>query len=335
VVFIHNNPTEVNFASGTEIYTIPVYINVIRVLISQIIARVAVPLFFLISGYLLYAKETNFITVLKKKSRTILLPYLLWHILAIVFFYIVQSFSFTKPYFATTIIRNFTFQDWIGAFIGKSGIFSKSGHPLVFQFWFLRDLFILNMLFIGIKKLIDKFPFGTIFLFFILWISSIEIYFVSTEALLFFSLGYYIIKYSLDYKKIDKIKIYDLIGIYTIGIFLELFFNNYVPIIHKINIIIGSILFIKCTYYFINKKRTYNKLVWLEEYAFFVYAIHGILLAIMLKLSVKIIPMRGMWILLQYFSVNIIGIIIFVILGILVRKIFPKMYAVLTGGRVK
>jgi fucose 4-O-acetylase-like acetyltransferase len=334
VVFIHNNPTEVNFADGTEIYTIPAYVNIVRELISNIIARIAVPLFFLVSGYLLYAKETKFITVLKKKSRTILLPYISWNVLAIVFFYIAQSFSFTKPYFANIIIRNFKTIDWIDAFIGKFTAARQYQYPLVSQFWFLRDLFILNLSFIGIKKLVDRFPFGTIFFLFVLWTSSIKIYIVSTEALLFFTLGYYVIKYSLDYKTFDTIKYYDIVVIYITAIILELFFIKYVPIIHKINIIIGIILFIKLTYYFINNEFIYNKLLWLEKYAFFVYAVHGIALAILQKLSVKIIPMRGFLILLQYFSVNIIGIIFFVLLGVMARKLFPKLYGILTGGRI-
>jgi fucose 4-O-acetylase-like acetyltransferase len=334
VVFIHNNPTEVNFADGTEVYTIPAYVNNIRDLISNIIARIAVPLFFLISGYLLYAKETNFFTVLKKKSRTILLPYILWNILAILFFYMAQSFTFTKQYFVTIIIRNFTFMDFIGAFTGKSGIFAIKGVPLVYQFWFLRDLFILNLSFIGIKKLVDGFPFGTIVLFFVLWTSNINIYIVSTEALLFFALGYYAIKYSLNYKNFDNIKNRDIVIIYIITITLELYFMEYVTIIHKLNIIIGSILGIKLTYNFMNSKIIYNKLLWLEKYAFFVYAIHGIALAVIQKLSVKIIPMHDGWILLQYFSVNTIGIIIFVLIGVIIRKLAPKLYGVLTGGRI-
>jgi fucose 4-O-acetylase-like acetyltransferase len=334
VVFIHNNPTEVNFADGTEIYTIPTYVNIIRELISNIIARIAVPLFFLISGYLLYAKETKFFTVLRKKCRTILLPYISWNVLAIIFYYTAQSVSFTKSYFATIIIRNFNILDWIGAFTGKSGLFAEKGMPLVYQFWFLRDLFILNLSFIGIKKLVDRFPFGTIFMLLVLWTSRINIYIVSTEALLFFTLGYYVIKYSLNYKKFDNIKNHDVFIIYIITIILELFFINYMPIIHKINIIIGSIFCIKLTYYFIQNENIYNKLLWLEKYAFFVYAVHGIALAIMQKLSVKIIPMRDGWILLQYFSVNIIGIIIFVLIGVIIRKLFPKLYGALTGGRI-
>jgi fucose 4-O-acetylase-like acetyltransferase len=146
VVFIHNNPTEVNFAGGTEIYTIPGYVNIIRELLFNIIASIAVPLFFLISGFLLYVKETKFVIVLQKKIQTILLPYIIWHILTIAFFFVAQSFSFTKPYFVTLIVRNFNVLDWIGVFIGKTGIFAERGMPLVYQFWFLRDLFILDII---------------------------------------------------------------------------------------------------------------------------------------------------------------------------------------------
>jgi surface polysaccharide O-acyltransferase-like enzyme len=159
VVFIHNYVTEVNFSGGTEIYEIPLYVEKIRYLISQIIARVAVPLFFLISGFLLYIKETKYTTTLRKKCRTILLPYILWNILSIIFFFIAQSFSFTKPYFANNIIRNFDLIDWIDVFIGKFTTLRQYQYPLVYQFWFLRDLFILYLLYKLIKKIVDKFPF--------------------------------------------------------------------------------------------------------------------------------------------------------------------------------
>jgi fucose 4-O-acetylase-like acetyltransferase len=334
VVFIHNVITEVKFADGTEVYQIPLYVEKIRYLLSEIIARIAVPMFFLIAGYLLYTKETKFIAVLKKKSRTILLPYIIWNILEIIFLFIAQSFSFTKPYFVNNIIRNFGFIDWIDVFIGKFTALRHYQYPLVYQFWFLRDLFVLNLLFIVIKKLVDKFPFGLFTVFLILWVAGINIYIVSTEALLFFSLGYYIVKYSMDYKNIDSIKLYDIIFVYIITIMIELFFNRYVPIIHKINILVGSIVFIKLSKYFIEDEKIYSKLKWLEGYAFFVYAIHEPLLTVMKKLSVKIIPMKNGFILLQYFGVAFLGIILFLCIAVIVKKLFPKIYALLTGGRL-
>jgi surface polysaccharide O-acyltransferase-like enzyme len=334
VVFIHNYVTEVNFSDGTEIYEIPLYVEKIRYLISQIIARVAVPLFFLISGFLLYTKKTKYTTTLKKKCRTILLPYILWNILSILFFFAAQSFIFTKLYFVNNIIRNFGIIDWIDVFIGKFTALRQYQYPFVYQFWFLRDLFILYLLYTLIEKIVDKFPLSTFVILCLLWLNGINIYIVSTEALLFFTLGYYVVKYSLDYKKLDSIKLVDVLVVYIITITIELFFNEYVPTVHKINILIGSIVFIKLTNYFIQNIKVNNMLIWLEKYAFFVYAIHEPCLTIMKKLSVKIIPMKGCWILLQYFGIAFLGITIFLITGIILKKLFPKIYAILTGGRI-
>ncbi len=167
-----------------------------------------------------------------------------------------------------------------------------------------------------------------------MWVSEINIYIVSPEALLFFSLGYYVIKYSLTIKKLDAIKMYDISMLYIATIVVELFFHEKIFAIHKVNIIAGSVFLIKVTLCFIQNESVYKRLASLEKYAFFVYAVHGILLAIMTKLSVKIIPMYEAWILLQYFSVNLLGIVIFVLCGIIFKKFFPKIYGILTGGRI-
>jgi hypothetical protein len=92
--------------------------------------------------------------------------------------------------------------------------------------------------------------------------------------------------------------------------------------------------FIKATYFFVKNETVYAILQWLEKYAFFVYAIHGILLAILQKLSVRILPMHGGWLLVQYFGVNVLGILLFLGIGIIIRKLFPGIYAILTGGRI-
>jgi fucose 4-O-acetylase-like acetyltransferase len=156
VVFIHNGAINkgVNFSDRTEIYQIPNFVQKIVEIVSCFTC-VAVPLFFIISSYLLYMKESEFLIVLRKKCKTILLPYLLWNILTILFFYVAQSFSFTKRYFVNTIIRNFTILDWVQAFTGKftNDVENATLHsPFVGQFWFLRDLFILSILFLLIKK---------------------------------------------------------------------------------------------------------------------------------------------------------------------------------------
>jgi hypothetical protein len=334
IVVEHNTLFEVHFSWGIETLTIPEYVNIIRTLFSDIIVSSATPLFSIISSYLLYSKETRFLSVLKKKSKTIFLPYILWNTLSLLFFLIGQNTSFTKQYFSENFIKDFTAIDWIDVFIGKFTELREYQFPLVYQFHFLRDLYILSLLFLVIKKIVDKFPFGTISLFFIIWVGNINIYLVAPRVLFFFTVGYYVVKYSWDCKKIDQIKMYDILSVYTITVITRLFFNEKVPIIFNINVLVGVILFIKLTKYFVDNTKIYNALSGLSKYAFFVFATHGIALGIMQKISIKIIPMRNAWLLLQYFSGSIFVIIILVLIGTMLRKLLPKTYAVLTGGRI-
>ena len=48
-------------------------------LISNIICQIAVPIFFLISGYLFYNKEKSYTQKLRKRTKTILMPYFIWN----------------------------------------------------------------------------------------------------------------------------------------------------------------------------------------------------------------------------------------------------------------
>jgi hypothetical protein len=157
---------------------------------------------------------------------------------------------------------------------------------------------------------------------------------VNTSALLFFSLGYYIVKFNVSYNHIDAIGTGDVVVMYALAIITRLFFAEDIPIMSAINIVVGIVFFARMSHYFVVNRQRYQRLLWLKQYAFFVYAIHEPLLTIMKKLSVRIIPMRGGWILAQYFGVATLGILIFLGIGILVRKTVPRLYALLTGGRL-
>ena len=58
-------------------------------LVSSVIASIAVPLFFFISGYLFFLqKEFNrqeYLRKLQKRVKTLLVPYLLWNLIAIIY----------------------------------------------------------------------------------------------------------------------------------------------------------------------------------------------------------------------------------------------------------
>ena len=259
VVIIHNGISEKSFSVRNILAIIHNYVENVQRLVG-IITAIAVPMFFLFSAYFLYFKEKKYIPAMKKKCRTILLPYFLWNLLLVLFYFLVQTLPFTRQFFMTDpdhLIKNYGVIDWIDVFWGKITYRNESGNPFIGPFWFLRDLFILNIFFIGIKKLVDKFPIGIFTLFFVLLANNINIYIVSPEALLFFSIGYYIVKYDLGIKNVDRIKTLDLSAIYGITIFLEYLFIDSMPILHKINILIGCMFFLKISQYFIENIKLY------------------------------------------------------------------------------
>jgi fucose 4-O-acetylase-like acetyltransferase len=336
VVIIHNGISVKTFGQRNITAVIPSYVENVQRLVG-IITAIAVPLFFLIAGYLLYFKETKFVSVFKKKCRTILLPYILWNLLLVLFYFLMQTLPFTKQFFMTGpdhLIKNYDLIDWIDVFAGKFTERREYDHPFVYQFWFLRDLFILNLFFIGIKKLVDKFPLGTFMLFLILWVNNIKIYIVSPEALLFFSLGYYIVKYKLDESSIDKIRMPDITAIYGVTIVFEYLFPEEMPVMHKINILIGCVYFLKLSRYFIKNKTLYGALAWLEKYQFIVYAVHGVIMPQILKIYIKCIPINGVLILAGYFVMILSGVFVSLIFGVIFRKTMPRLYGILTGGRI-
>ena len=333
VVFIHNNFHEIRFAGAVEPVVTSEYIQIVRTLISDILARAAVPLLFLISGFLLYKKNPNSMANIKKKSKSILLPYLLWITVAILFFYLAQSLPFASQYFSSphNLIRNFSFLDWVDAYFGK--FTNRAPYPFLYPFWFLRDLFILNLCFPFIKAFLNKAPLTYLLTTLLLWMGDIHSCLFSAEALFFFSIGFQAAKCGITVKSVDSISFQDATIAYLFFITLELFIYKNVTIIHKANILLGSVVLLKTANYLANKEVIYTWSSKLEGYAFFLYASHEPLLTILKKISAKSLPQNGVYVLVQYFAVTAITVLISLFLGVILRSNWPAAYSILTGER--
>ena len=340
IVFMHDNLTGVTidgnlipFTADARYYPVPLYLYDIRLFIGKILGSAAVPLFFLISGLLHYAKEHTYKDTLYKKSKTILLPYVLWNVIAVVFVYLFQNINFTESFFSNPQyqVSHYSIYQWVDVFLGK--ITRNPRVPFVYQFWFLRDLMILFIASPLIKIVIDKFPFFSLLLSFFLWFINARLYILSAEALFFFMLGYYVVKYNLRIEKIDAISFLEVSVFFVILVILQCSTKNSV-VIEKTSIIVTMILLIKLTSIFIQSTTVYRVLKQLAYYSFWVYAIHEpVLLTLIKNISVKVIPMKGFFTVIQYFAVGFITIFFALLSGIIIKKIFPKVYSVLTGNR--
>lgn len=128
-------------------------------ILRQCIAELAVPTFFLISGFLFFYKTETFTTgtykyKLRKRFRSLLLPYLIWNLIYMGYVFIVQCFapSLTSP--DRKMIADYSLIDFVDSFWHYDGV--SYGGPIYGPLWFIRDLIVIDvlspLLFFLIKK---------------------------------------------------------------------------------------------------------------------------------------------------------------------------------------
>jgi succinoglycan biosynthesis protein ExoH len=153
-----------------------------------------VPVLSTISGWLFFAfakdaradAATALKTRIRKRVRSLYVPLVLWNLLYVSVFFLLVQVVPDHPLFKTLNVnfRNAGLRDFMNA------IFAITQHPLAFQFWFVRDLFLTVLLSPLLWLLLRKAPwFGAIGLFCV-WLVNydLEIFF-RPDVLFFFYMG--------------------------------------------------------------------------------------------------------------------------------------------------
>lgn len=336
VVFIHAYESNVVF-SGLQISAnqTGIVTNFIKNIISNGVARVAVPLFFLMSGYFFFvglsSKEKYFIK-LKKRIKTLLIPFVFWNSFTLLVIALAQILPATQVFFSgkNPFVINFSLFDYLNAIIGINRL------PISYQFWFIRDLMIL-VLFVPFIIIALRFvPILFLLIVFICWFFDYWIFFSpASEATLFFCFGAYLAFSNKSLFVADRYG-YILVLWYFIIVILDVYFigETFSPILHRFGIVFGvySVLFISKFLTKIERIRT--SLLTLSNASFFVYATHEPLLTIQRKFLYKLLYPESVYLtLFLYFSIPISTIIFSVFLYRILLKIFPKFIEVTTGAR--
>ena len=333
IIYIHiYNINDVSFADGNfQMMEQPLWLSVVKQSISLVIARVGVPLFFLISSILLYSKPFTFAENMKKKCRAILIPYLFWNTFWILFFFTAQSISFTQPFFATRIIREYSAFKFFACYIPIPGV---DASPFCYPLWFLFDLFTLNALSKVIKALADRLPVLFTSACAIAWLFNLELYIISPEALMFFLLGYFIVKNRWSIKKIDSLALADLSAAWLLSVFVAAAFLGTYPILLKASILIGILFFIRLSETIAARKNWLGKLIeFLIPYTFMIYVSHEFTMTILKKLVVRLLPQTYAIQLAEYLIIPLVIVVICTLWGMAFKKTLPKAYKLFTGNR--
>lgn len=213
VVYIHNQgkgilPVEEidwSFPQGLDFYSWLSYS------IRNVVASIAVPSFFVISGYFFFlkVKEWN-LTVykekLKSRFKTLLIPYVLWNAISLsapIVWHL--SLAWHNPQHLTDINNYLSGIDWIhwvwdshlapitGKEVNWLGIFHQMTYPINVPMWYIRDLMVMVLLSPAVYWLVKHLRYY--YLLVLLTLSLIglwpDIHGFRDTAALYFSIGAY------------------------------------------------------------------------------------------------------------------------------------------------
>lgn len=352
VVFIHcfGKPFDYNALNFTHLTGMDCY-NLFRVSISQVLTHVCVPIFYLISGYLFFIglekwNWETYVTKLKKRCRSLLIPFLIWNTICIMIavlgvfrhegFVGVQSFFADNGYlhlFWDCNHWNLDRTNWLGGA-------NVASSPYLTPLWFLRDLMVVCVCTPLLHYFFRIVRGWSLLILAACYITGIFLPMpgFSIAAFFFFGSGGY---FSMN--KIDTTKItykYRKI-IYTVAALLWLvctFFNGHNTIqgdiVYPFYVIIGSLATLNIATYIVSHDllkipQTFSK------GSFFVYLLHNIMVISIVTRVARIVFGESSPVLMtvSYLVVPVVTTIICITVYYLLNKFIPKICAVLTGSR--
>lgn len=294
-------------------------------LFTKCIPAFCVPMFMAIAGYLFFNNVDHFtiqtyITKLKKRALSLLVPYVFWNSAVIAFFWLIHRYmpQMINPDFEN--VATFSPLQLLDCFWGVD-----RGEPIAFQFWFIKILIccviISPLFYLLLKK------------------NSITIIVLSIAYALdllgawwivyFFALGAWISINKVDYEYFCfKFRMVFLViaGLSLIALFLN------VDICTRQIYILSSMIALVGYGSQLVKSIRLPKI--LEDSSFFIFCFHAIPLLILEKIAVSILSGKSEWLLiLDYFANPIAIISLSVVLYGFCREYLPKFTSLITVGR--
>lgn len=315
--------------------------DTIRILFSEGFCTVAVPIFFLISGYLFFVKleEWNtdiWVGKLKRRAKTLLLPYFLWNLISIAFALSILYINyFAERGDAPDLVALFNSYGGLRIFWdGRDGLY-----PHDFPLWFIRDLIVFMILSPVFYFYVRKTRIVGIILLYIAYVLLIGIRIpgFSLEGAFYFAVGAYLSIHKIDFTALCR-KHLVMAGCVAIPLVLVMVFSfgNYDDAwehTRRLFTLFGSAATIGLVVMLFQKEKIQVRPL-LSQSSFFVYAAHGtIVLPYVGKALERLLPGNQFWLIIQYFSTTLLTVAILVLCYYLFSKWTPKTTSVLTGGR--
>ena len=332
VILIHTQPVPTE--SLGDDYSLYVYVGT---LIKWLFTRVAVPAFFVFSGYYAFKgknleQTSTYLSETKKRVWTLIVPYLIWNLIFIPISIARESLA---SYVGLPRTESFDFE-W--AKLLDYLWFAPINYPL----WFVRDLIVLTFISPVIHfvlRVTRGYFVPLLFLLCVFILDPFRIIGAEPRSLLFYSIGALFAMKGWDpIAKLRPLAIPSF-AVWAVGTFVLpcLFTKSYYHMLElpylTCSIVAWILMFATLV------ERAPKVTAWLEgmnKYVFFIYAAHAILIigfARSLVGRVAFLSGTDIGLILSYFIIAGITLVTLLIAYWVLARIAPKILSILCGGR--
>lgn len=336
VVFIHNYVSKITLAQGSiGIAHSSAWADFVRFFVSQGIARVAVPLFFLISGYLFFLGEwswSRYADKLRRRVNTLLIPFLFWNLAAWAIYTAGRSISQTRMYFAGGAwppAGSSSLLSYLGALFGVNTFY-----PIDYQFWFIRDLIALVLLAPAIHFLLrGRIALPFLMILFGLWfVTELPVFWPRLETIFFFCLGAYLSKPGKNASYLDNFGPW-ISAAFLVLVALYAAFPDSPLYLRKSVIVFGVPTLWWLTGLTTRTAKLALLLTGLSGDSFFIFAAHEPLQTVARKILYEVfLPASGAAVLTLYFLIPVCIIALLVVTHRSLLKMMPGFAGLITGN---
>lgn len=320
VIFIHTNNLDVygihenSVGIGKVTYVVEMY--------WREVLRIAVPMFFFISGVLFFRtfEIKNLFSKWKSRITSVLIPYLIWCSLYYLYNVVCTNIPAIRSLMGSAEVVKLSVGSWVNwLWVDK-----------YYTLWFLQNLIIFILLtpliWILLKNHWKKFPTGLFFLVVLLFI----IKYGRIDRSYFDGLNIYIVGSYIGLNCRDILK-YKNKKISLIAILFILF--TMLTAFRFWNFLVEVLLFFSIWYAIDLLNLGKKKLYWWMSITFFVYVAHDVFLEAFEKIVWIVFGNQPIFALLDYIFMPFIVYAFLILIAYVLRRWLPVIWKILTGNR--
>lgn len=330
VIYIHAKARTITFGDS-KLSLDSGLLDMVKLVISDGVARTAVPMFFMLSGYLLLHSQkhwswTRFGAKLRRRIDTLLVPYLFWNLSLFVILLVAQATALRVFFSGNGILAEMSWLQQVQWVLG----FQR--YPIAYQFWFIRDLMLLVLLtpafFVLARRRIFAALATAILGFFWMtdwWPLAVP----AIEAVLFFFIGLSAGIHGRDLFAGPPLVPVAIAYTALLTAFLLLHRTGLGSQVQHLLVATGIIL----SFAIVRNLplRVLEPVAALAGASFFVFAVHEPLTTTFLKLSFRLLPVSSTMALAVYLLVPVLVVVITLALHRIATGLAPEMTRRITG----